>query len=440
MSIETMTVILIVSMIVLIMLGVPVAFALGGMVVFFSLFWWGPASLYAIISTTYHNLYSFVMIAIPLFVLMANILQNSGVADDLYTAMHRWFGPLRGGLAMGTVTMSTVFAAMSGVSSAGVITMGTLALPPMLKRGYDKRIATGCIMAGGALGQLIPPSVILIIYGLFAQESIGRLFLGGVVPGFLLATLFITYIGISCYLDPKKGPPLPPEERVGWSEKIVSLKGVILPILIVLMVLGSIFTGVATPSEAASVGTVGAIISAAIYRRLTIRALLKSAKDALIVSGIVLWIVIAATCLASVYNAIGAPEFVKGILLRLPGEQWGVLVAMQLIFFVLGCFLDAVGILMVTGPLFIPVASMLGFDLVWFGVLWAINMECAFLTPPFGMNLFLMRGIAPAEVTMIDIYRAVIPFVILDLVGLTLAIIFPQLVLWLPNLVFTMLG
>jgi len=436
MNTEYITILLVGIMIVLIFLGVPVAFAIGGMVVFFTIFWWEPAALYQIVLTTTSLMNNFVLIAIPLFVLMANILQRCGVADDLFKAMHHWIGAFRGGLASGVILISTVFAAMSGVSSAGVVTMGTLALPPMIKRKYDVRLSCGAIMAGGALGQLIPPSVILIIYGLVAQQSIGQLFLAGVVPGLLLASSFIAYISITCYLKPEKGPPLPPEERVGFLAKVVMMRSVILPIVIVMMVLGSIFIGFATPTEAAALGVLGAFMSSIIYKRLNWRLIWESLTNTFVTTGIVLWIIVASVALSAVYNAIGAQEFVKNLLVGLPGGAYSVLIFMQLTFFFMGCFLDAIGILMIAGPLFIPIAQSLGFDLVWYGIVFAVNMEAAFLTPPFGMNIFLMRGIAPAWIKMSDLYKAILPFIVLDIFILAIIIAFPQLSLWLPTLVF----
>jgi len=380
---------------------------------------------------------SFILVAVPMFILMANMLERAGIAEDLYSAMHRWMGPLRGGLAMGTVGICTIFAAMSGVSAAGTVTMGLIALPAMLRRGYQKSIALGSILGGGALGVLIPPSVVMLVYGLYANESVGRLFAGGVFPGLVLSGLFILYIGIRCYFQPHLGPALPPEERPALREKLVSLKAVILPLLLILMVLGSIFAGLATPSEAAAVGAVGAIICAAIYRRLTWQNLREALNRTFRATGMVLWILFGAAAFTSVYQAIGAVQLVEEMVSSLPIGPMAILAVMMVSYLILGCFMEPLTIIMLTIPLYLPIIKALGFDPVWFGVVFTVNMEMSYLTPPVGFNLFYLKGIAPPEVSIGDIYRSVGPFVILQATGLALVVIFPQLALWLPNLLFS---
>ncbi len=350
--------------------------------------------------------------------------------------MHRWAGPLRGGLAVGTVVICTLFAAMSGVSAAGTVTMGIIALPQMLRRGYDKRIAIGCIMAGGALGVLIPPSIVMIIYGLFSGVSVGRLFMGGILPGLILSSLFIAYILIRCSLNPSLGPALPPAERSTLGEKLTSLRAVILPVLLVVSVLGSIFFGLATPTEAAAVGAFGSLICAAIYRKLTWGLLKDSAFRTMRVTAMIMWIIFAAGLFTSVYQGLGAPKLIKDLLEAFPLGSWGILILIQLTYFALGCFVDAISILMITAPVFLPIAAFVGFDPLWFGILYVVNIEMGYLTPPFGANLFYMKGIAPPGVTMGDIYRSVLPFVLLQAVGLALVILFPPIATWLPSLMF----
>lgn len=334
---------------------------------------------------------------------------------------------------MGTVVICTVFAAMSGISGAAVVTMGLIALPAMLKRRYDSGIALGCIAAGGALGQLIPPSLLMILYGSITGISVGQLFMGGVFPGLMLSMLFIIYIGIRCFLKPDTGPPLPPEERAGWRPKLISLRAVVLPMLLVVGVLGSIYTGVATPTEAAGVGAFGAIICAIVYRRLSWQTLRKAAVSSLRLSAMVLWIATGAFCFSAVFGALGAAELVERVVVALPIGRYGILIAMQVIIIIMGMFLDPIAIVFIGVPVFVPIAQALGFDPLWFGIVFMVNLEMSFLTPPFGFNLFYLKGVAPEGLTMADIYRSVIPFVILQAIGLAIVIIFPQLALWLPS-------
>lgn len=424
------------ALLVCLMLGVPVTFFLGGIAVWFTYFLWGPQGFYMVAGNTMSQMRSLILIAIPMFIFMANMLQRSGAADELYEAMYRWMGPVRGGLAMGTVMICVIFAALSGVSAAATITMGLIALPSMLKRGYDKRLVSGCIQAGGALGILIPPSVPMIMYALVAGESVGRLFAGGVFPGLILASLFIIYIGVRAAFQPSLGPPVPPEARASWKQKLVSLNRVILPVMLITVVMGGILTGATTPTEASAVGALGAIIVAAIHRRLTWDILKETCYRTFSTSVMILWIIIGAACFASVYMAIGASEFIAQIMSAMPGGRWGALIAMQATLFFLGMALETAGIIMICAPLYVPIIKALGFPPIWFGVLFVINLEMAFLTPPYGINLFYMKAIVPKEITMGDLYRSVIPFVSLQMFGLILVMLFPQLVLWLPNMLF----
>ena len=437
MSIEQITLFMMLSLIVFLVLGVPVVFVLGGIAIVGAFFLWNPATGYMLFTITTWGLMSkFVLAAVPMFIFMGIVLQQSGVADDLYEMIYRWMGPIRGGLAMGTVLICTVFAAMVGISGAATVSMGIIALPSMLKRKYDKAMAIGCIQAGGALGFLIPPSVMMIVYAMIARESVGRLFAGGVFPGLLLSLMFITYIATRGILQPHLAPSLPPEERATWNKKLISLRAVILPIILVIMVLGSIFAGIATPTEAASVGALGSLICAAVYRRLNWTVLKEASFRTARLTGMVMWIAVGALTFGAVYQGLGATELVKEILAGLPLGPWGILIIMQLSFFILGAFLDDWAILFICIPIYLPIVLSLGFDPVWFGVLFIINMQMAYLTPPFGYNLFYMKGVVPPGISMGDIYRSVIPFVILQGTGLAIVMIFPQIVLWLPNLLF----
>ena len=433
MSIEILTLLFFGSLLVFLLLGLPLAFVLGGVSVIFLYFTWGIDSFYMVASQMWGSMNSFTLVAIPLFVLMAMILEKTGVAQDLYRMMHLWWGGVRGGLAIGTVAICTIFAAMVGISGAAVVTMGTIALPAMLARGYDKRLAIGCISAGGGLGILIPPSVLMILYSLITGVSVGKLFAAGVIPGIMLAVLLGLYIYIRCRIQPELGPALPPEERGDWPEKLRALRAVILPMLIVAMVLGSILFGLATPTEAAAVGVLGSLISAALHRQLTWPLMSESLLRTLRLTGMIIWILFAAHAFSAAYQGMGAQSFIEGLMAHIPGGKWGTIIFIQFVLFLLGMVLDPVGIMLITLPVFLPVVTALGFDPIWFGIMFIINMEIGYQTPPFGFNLFYLKGIVPKGVTMGDIYRSVIPYTLVMIFGLILVMIFPGLATWLPS-------
>jgi tripartite ATP-independent transporter DctM subunit len=435
MSIELITLLLFIVLFALIFLGVPLAFALGSVAIIFSYFLLGPKSLYMLTSRTSGAMFNYVMLAVPLFMFMANVLERSGLADDLYHAFHIWMGPLRGGLAIGTVLICTAMAAMSGVSAAAVLTMGIIAVPAMLKRGYDKSMVLGATMAGGALGQLIPPSVLMVVYGGMAGVSVGKLFMGGVFPGLLLSGLFILYIGLRSFIQKDLAPALPLEERrqITWRMKFVALKAIILPVLLIVGVLGSIFEGIATPTEAAAIGAFGSIICGLIYGRLSWEVVKVACINTLKSSCMVMWIMIGSLLFVSFYFGVGGADFVKDTLVGIKLSRWVIILGMQLVIFILGCLMDPAGIVMLCTPLWIPVIKALGFDPLWFGVLFIVNLEMSYLTPPFGYNLFYMKSIAPEGVTMADIYRSVTPFVALQAIGLVICMFFPEIITWLPG-------
>jgi tripartite ATP-independent transporter DctM subunit len=434
MSIELITLLLFGALLLFLALGLPLSFVLGGVGMVGCYFLWGSKGLFVAAAQAYGAMGKFTLLAIPLFILMAMVLERAGVADDLYTMMHRWMGPLRGGLAIGTVLICAIFAAMSGISATATVSMGLIALPAMLKRGYDKILAMGVISGGGALGILIPPSVPMILYATLTGESIGGLFAGGVFPGLLLAVIFILYIGIRCFFQPRMGPALPKGERATWQEKFISLKAVALPVVIIVMVLGSIYAGICTATEAAALGCLGAVISSGVYRKLTWALLKESCHRTASLTAMIIWILIGAYCFTSVYTGTGAHELMERLLLSIPGGRYAILITIQMVFFILGCILDPAGIIMICTPVFVPVIKSLGFDPLWFGVLFIMNMEMGYLTPPFGFNLFYMKAIAPAGVTMADIYQSVVPFVALQALGLAIVIIFPEIALWFPRM------
>jgi len=436
MSIEIVALIMFLSLVVLLFTGLPLAFVLGGLALVLSYFLWGANSMLLVAVQTWDVMNSYFLVAVPLYVFMANILQRSGIIEEMFEVMQIWFGPLRGGLAIGTIVICTIMAAMTGIVGAAVATMGILSLPAMLNRKYDKRIALGSICAGGTLGILIPPSVITIVYAVTAGVSIGKMFIGGILPGLLLSVLFISYIAIRCWLQPELGPAPSKDERAKYSlaDKFFALKKIILPVLLIIGVLGSIYGGIATPTEAAGIGSLGAIICAALHRTLNWKNLNESVIETGKITAMILWITVGARCFISVFSAVGGDELVRDFVTGLAVNRWIIMIIIQLILVALGLFLDEIGIILLCVPIFIPIITELGFDPVWFGILFLINAQMDYITPPFGYTLFYLKGVAPEGVTMGDIYRSVIPFVIIQAIGLAICMIFPQIILWLPNM------
>lgn len=419
------------SFFILLFIGVPVGFALTGVAMLGTIMSWGVDGLYQIVSTTYSDSTNYILLAIPLFILMANCLERSGLADDLYQVIYLWTGRLQGGLAIGTVIICAIFGAMSGVGSVATVTMGLIALPAMFKRQYDKKMVLGSIMAGGALGILIPPSIIMIIYAGIAEVSVGKLFMAGVLPGGLLCVLFIGYIAIRCYLNPAMGPVI--IEKHTFKEKLVALKGLFLPILLVLLVLGCIYKGIATPTESAGFGAFGAILCMIVYRRFNYKNIKSALLSTIKVNAMVMWIIIGAACFTHYLAFMGIQAFVQDFMLNLNISKWWIIIAIQLLFFLAGMILEPAAIITLLGPILIPIVHALGFDLLWFGTLFVINMTMGYLTPPFGFNLFILKAVAPPSVSMSDLYRSVMPFCILQAIGLAFVILFPEIALWLPN-------
>ncbi len=436
MSIELLTMLFFGSLLVFLMLGTPLAFVLGGVSVVFLYFEMGPIGFYLLASKMWETMQSPTLMAVPLFVFMAILLEKSGVANDLYDMMHQWFGGLRGGLAIGTVLICVIFAAMSGISGAAVVTMGTIALPKMLERGYDKKLALGAINAGGGWGILIPPSILMVLYALLTEVSVGRLFAAGIGPGLTLFVLVSIYIGGRCWLQPELGPALPIEERASWTMKLKSLKAVILPILIVITVLGAIFGGFATPTEAAAIGVFGSLVATLINGQLNTRVIHEASIATLKLTALVMWILFAAHAFSTAYTALGAQSLISDLMAYIPGGRWGSLFFMLLLLFFFGMVLDPVGIMLITLPVFLPIVRDAGFDPIWFGILFIIMMEVGYMTPPFGFNLFYLKGVAPPEVTMGDIYASVFPYVVVTLIGVLLIILFPAIALYFPMLFY----
>lgn len=377
------------------------------------------------------------LMTLPLFVYMGYILSETGIADDLYNAFHVWFGGLKGGLAVGTIGLMVVISAMNGLSVAGMAIGATIALPEMLKRGYDKVMITGVIQAGSSLGILVPPSVVLVLYGMIARQPVSQLWLAGAIPGLMMASLFIIYIVVRCKLQPELGPTVAKEERdIPFGEKLKLLRAGIVPFLIFFLMTGLFVMGITSLVESSAVGATTATIAALAKRRVNKQVIEQTVKKTLGVSCMFLWIILAALNFGAVFDGIGAVKAIESLFItRWELSPWEVLIMMQLSYIVMGMFLDDTAMLVIVAPLYVPLVIALGFDPIWYGVLYTITCQIAYMTPPFGYNLFLMRAMAPPEITLPDIYRSIIPFVLVMILGLMIVIIFPQVALWLPQYV-----
>jgi tripartite ATP-independent transporter DctM subunit len=430
-GIEWLSIAIIAALVVLMMIGVPLVFVTGSIAVGALLLGFGLNGLPLIFSRVYSLSGEYLLTAVPMFLLMASILEKAGVARDLYDAMHVFAGRLRGGLALQTTVVAVILATTTGVVGGEVILLGLVALPQMLRLGYDKHLALGTICAGGALGAMIPPSIVLIVFGLVAQVSIGDLFAASFTPGALMAALYMGYIFIRCALNPSLGPPAHGGELdQPLAEKLKLLSKIGLPMLVVVSVLGSIYGGIASITEAASIGVLGAALAAWRRGRLDFPMLRESALQCMRTCGTVIWLTFGASALIGVYGLIGGTRFVARLIEGLPLAPLMIVVLMMLIIMVLGCIMDWIGICLLTMPIFVPVIVKLGFDPIWFGVLFCINVQIAYLTPPFGPAAFFLKGVAPPEVTLQDIFVGVLPFIGLQLVALLLVLFFPQIALW----------
>jgi tripartite ATP-independent transporter DctM subunit len=434
----------------LLALGLPMAFCTGSLAVIFLFLFGNSAVLNMTPSRIFPFMTDYQLSAVPLFIFMAAMLEKAGIIEELFDAVYKWLGSVKGGLASATVLACTALAAMVGVVGATEVTMGMIALPAMMKRGYDQKIACGALLAGGTLGILIPPSVMAIVYAVVAQQSLGELLVGSIFPGFLLSSMYIGYITIRCYINPSLGPALPVDERVDFKEKLRLLKNTIAPLLLIVLVLGVIFLGIATPVEAAGIGTFGALFVSGLNRRLNWPAVEEAAIATLKATAMVMWIFFGATMFVGFFIIKGGQQFVANSILGTGLPPYGILALMMLILFVLGMFLDWVGILLLTVPIFLPImkgldwSGLMGLPGVktsdvslWYGVIFMINMQMAFLSPPFGYSLFYLKSVAPPEISMATIFRAAINFMALQAIGVALCIVFPQIVLWLPGLVYT---
>lgn len=434
MELGTLTLAIVAAIIALLVAGVPLAFGTGAIAVALCLWKFGPDSLYLVGSRTYSFLDSYVLVSVPLFILMASILERAGLARDLYQAMYVWSGRLRGGVAVMTTVVAVMMAATVGVIGGEIVLLGLVALPQLLRLGYDEKLAIGTVCAGGSLGTMIPPSIILVFYGLTSGAPVGDLFQASMLPGLLLAALYIAYIVIRCQLDHTVGPlPTPQELAMPLAEKLRLLKGVVLPLFVAFSVMGSIYLGLASVTEAAGMGVAGTMLATVARGEMRWSLLRDAARQTMSTCGVVLWLVLGTNALIGVYNVLGGLDYAQKVFTGLPFSPIGVVLVMLAIWLVLGMFLDWIGILLLTMPIFVPAIKTLGFDVLWFGILFSIAMQVAYLTPPFAPAAFYLKGVAPPNMKLETIFAAMWPFVGLQIVGLTLILMFPKIALWLPS-------
>ena len=434
MSIEMITFMILTILIAVILMGFPIGFSLAGVATIFGIIFVGPQISNVFMLRMHVALADYTLIAIPLFIYMGVIIEKSGIAGRLFDAMYVLLGGLRGGLAMATVVACTIFAAATGVVGATVVTMGILAMPAMMKYKYDKPLACGSICAGGALGILIPPSIMILVYAPTANVSVGALLIGCFLPGVILSALYLLYIGVRCYLNPEMGPAIHEDLRVPLAKKMQMLATSVLPVcILILAVLGTIFFGFAAPTEAAAFGAACAVVLAAFYKAISWKVIKDAAIATTKTSAMVYMVVIGASFFTSVFMRLGCGDIIEQLVMALPFGKWGILLTMWAIIVIMGCFLDWIGIVMIVVPIFSPIAVKLGFDPVWFALMNIVVLQTSFLTPPFAYTIFYLKGVAPPEVTLNHIYRGVVPFILLMLVAVALFAIFPGILLWAPK-------
>ncbi|TCQ79664.1 tripartite ATP-independent transporter DctM subunit [Ochrobactrum sp. BH3] len=436
MSSEFITLFMFATMMVLLMTGQRVFGVIGFVGTIAALLLWGKGSFEMPYNATFAVLNWYPLITVPFFVFMGYMLSESGIASNLYRMFHVWFGGIRGGLALGTIGLMVIISCMNGLSVAGMAIGATVALPELLKRGYNKVMVTGVIQAGSSLGILIPPSVVLVLYAMIARQPVLQLWLAGIGPGLLMAALFSIYIYIRCRINPELGPTLPKEEleRITWGERISSLQVGLLPLVIFGTMMGLFLTGVTSLVESSAIGALLATLAALFTKRLTKVVWETTTRNTLTITCMFLWIILAALCFSSVYDGLGAVKAIERLLLgTFDLSPWTILILMLFSFIILGMFLDDTAMLVIVAPLYIPLVKSLGFNPIWFGILYTITCQIAYITPPFGYNLFMMRALAPKEVTLMDIYRSIVPFFFLMVLTIIILMIFPQIAMWLPN-------
>ena len=438
MSYEMIGVTMFGGMLIMMLTGQRVFAAIGFVSAAAALLLWGTGGVEIPFSSAFKLFNWYPLLTLPLFIYMGYILSESGIANDLYKMFHVWFGGLRGGLAVGTIALMVVISAMNGLSVAGMAIGATIALPEMLRRGYDKIMITGVVQAGSSLGILVPPSVVLVLYGMIARQPVGKLWLAGAIPGLMMAAMFIIYIIIRCKLQPNLAPALKEEERdMPLSEKLKLLKAGIIPFLIFFFMTGLFVMGITSLVESSAVGATTATIAAYAKGSLNWKVIEATMRKTLGISCMFMWIILAALCFGAVFDGIGAVKAIESLFITNWNlSPWEVLIMMQLSYLLMGTFLDDTAMLVIVAPLYVPLVIALGFDPIWYGVLYTITCQIAYMTPPFGYNLFLMRAMAPKEITLTDIYRSIIPFVLIMTLALILVMVFPQIALWLPEYVY----
>ena len=436
MSYEMIALLMFSTMMLMLLTGQRVFGAIGFVGAFAALFLWGEGGTIMPFSAAIKLMKWYPLLTLPMFIFMGYIMSESRIADDLYEMFHVWMGPVKGGLAIGTIFLMVVISAMNGLSVAGMAIGATIALPELMRRNYDKVMVTGVIQAGSSLGILVPPSVVLVLYGMIARQPVGQLWLAGAIPGLVMAGLFMLYIWIRCTLQPHLGPPLSKQERaeVTWRKKFKLLRAGILPLVIFFSMTGLFVMGVTSLVESSAVGATTATLAAFFKGRLTKQVMETTLRKTLEVTCMFMWIILAALCFGAVFDGLGAVKTIEFFFVdRMDLSPWEVLIMMQISYIIMGMFLDDTAMLVIVAPLYVPLVGALGFDLIWYGVLYTITCQIAYMTPPFGYNLFLMRAMAPPEISLADIYRSIIPFVIVMTFGLAIVMAFPEIALWLPN-------
>ncbi len=438
MSYEMIAIFMFASLMLMLLTGQRVFGAIGAVASIAALSLWGVGGSDIPFSAAMRLMKWYPLLTLPMFIFMGYVLSESKIADDLYKMFHVWMGPVNGGLAIGTIGLMVLISAMNGLSVAGMAIGATIALPELLRRGYDKKMVTGVIQAGSSLGILVPPSVVLVLYAMISRQPVGQLWLAGVVPGLFMAALFIGYIYIRCKLNPEMGPPLPEEERkVPLIVKLKLLRAGALPLIIFAAMMIPFVNGWTSLVESSSIGAMTAFLAAVLKGRMTKEVFEVSVRQTLAISCMFMWIILAAMGFGAVFDGLGAVRAISSLFTDQLGlDPWLILIMMQISFIVMGTFLDDTAMLVIVAPLYVPLVKVLGFDLIWYGVLYTITTQIAYMTPPFGYNLFLMRAMAPPEISLRDIYGSILPFVIVMVFALAVIMAFPQLALWLPNEVY----
>ena len=437
---ELIAILMFSSMMLMLFTGQRVFAAIGFVAVIAAVLLWGDRGGYDLgFSAIIKVMRWYPLLTLPMFIFMGYVLSESRIADDLYRMFHVWMGGVSGGLAIGTIGLMVLISAMNGLSVAGMAIGATIALPELLKRNYDKLMVTGVVQAGSSLGILVPPSVVLVLYAMIARQPVGQLWLAGAVPGLMMATLFVIYIVIRCRITPSLGPTIDDDELAGISraEKLRLLRAGLLPLLIFAVMMVPFVKGWTSLVESSAVGAIAAFLAAVAKRRMTWRVFEASVRQTLGITCMFMWIITAALAFGAVFDGLGAVKAIEDLFTQRWGlNPWVILILMQLSFLLMGTFLDDTAMLVIVAPLYVPLVGQLGFDLVWYGILYTITCQIAYMTPPFGYNLFLMRAMAPPEIGIRDIYRSIIPFVCVMLVALILVMVFPQIALWLPGLIY----